>query len=209
MKTCHYSQSRLIANSLGFSLVELMIGITIVSLLMMLALPSYQVWIQNLQIRNAAESILDGLQLARTEAVQRNTQVQFQLTDGTGLSNWSVVADDPTIPGIDFTAPNGVVVQSRDNTEGSQNARVGASTVAAGLQVYANPLAGGAGMPATITFNGLGRVVNVGADITRADVVNTLVAGTRRLVVTISPGGQIRLCDPAFTLPNNSMGCPP
>jgi len=59
----------------GFSLIELMVTITIVVLLILMALPSYSQWLTNTRIRNAAESIHNGLQFARNEAVQRNTNV--------------------------------------------------------------------------------------------------------------------------------------
>ncbi|MCK9389927.1 MAG: GspH/FimT family pseudopilin, partial [Sulfuritalea sp.] len=86
------------------SLVELAIGLLIVGTLLALAAPSYTGWIQNTKIRTTAEAILNGLQLARAEAVRRNTQIRFQLTDtiaaGCAISssgaNWIVSFDDPT-----------------------------------------------------------------------------------------------------------------
>ena len=41
----------------GFSLVELMVTVAVLSLLMTLAVPSFNEWIQNGRIRTAAESI--------------------------------------------------------------------------------------------------------------------------------------------------------
>ena len=48
----------------GFSLVELMVTVAVLSLLMTLAVPSFNEWIQNGRIRTAAESIQNGLQVA-------------------------------------------------------------------------------------------------------------------------------------------------
>ena len=55
----------------GFNLVELTIGIAIVAILFALALPSYSQWSTNAKIRNWAESIQNGLQLTRVEALKR------------------------------------------------------------------------------------------------------------------------------------------
>ena len=63
----------------GFSLVELMVTVAVLSLLMTLAVPSFAEWIQNSRIRTAAESIQNGLQVARAEAVRRNARVEFAL----------------------------------------------------------------------------------------------------------------------------------
>ena len=63
----------------GFSLIEMMIAVVIVGLLLMAGVPAYTTWIQNLQIRTGAEAILNGMQLARAEAVRRNTNVRFVL----------------------------------------------------------------------------------------------------------------------------------
>lgn len=71
----------------GFSLVEMLIVIAILTILMGLALPNFSVWTRNLQVRNAAESILTGIQKARTEALVRNTAVSFVLA---GDTSWTV-----------------------------------------------------------------------------------------------------------------------
>ncbi|MBI2509431.1 MAG: prepilin-type N-terminal cleavage/methylation domain-containing protein, partial [Betaproteobacteria bacterium] len=67
-------------NAMGFTLIELMVGIAIVGILIMIALPNFTIWIQNTQIRAGAEGILSGLQLARTEAVRRNADLARALS---------------------------------------------------------------------------------------------------------------------------------
>lgn len=181
----------------GVTLIEMMIAIAIVALLLGVAMPSYSTWIQNLQVRTAAESVLNGLQLARNEAVGRNAQVSFQMTSVAGIADWTVC-----VPATCPAAP----IQSHSGTEGSANARIGVgSTVTA----FAAAIAGGAGTPATITFTGLGRLTAAPAagGNWRIDVTNPTLAGTRRLVIIVSPGGQTRMCDPAFALAANPQGC--
>ena len=74
------------ARTAGFSLIELMIGLAIAGLLLVLAMPSYSVWIADGQIRNAAESIASGMRYAQSQAVARNSAVAFILTPATGWS---------------------------------------------------------------------------------------------------------------------------
>ena len=190
----------------GATLIELAVTFTLMSILFMLAIPSFSSWIRNVQIRTAAESVQNGIQLTRAEAVRRNTSVRFNLTDATGLPAWTVgcVTASTTCP---------AAIQSRPGAEGGGNAQVGASSTIPATPVptnqYAAAIAGGAGLPAGVTFNGMGRVptANVGADITRVDVTNTQDPTARRLVIIINSGGLIRLCDPAIALATSPLGC--
>ena len=181
----------------GVTLIELMIGIAIMALLMMAGVPTYQQWIQNTQLRTAAESIQNGLQLARATAVRDNTSVEFDFTAAGNGSSWAVNADDPAVAGLSYTE----VVQARSGSEGSAQAQIGATTAV--NTVYGTPLA--ADNSGTVVFNGLGRVVPGG--ITRIDVIHPTVTTARRLVIVISPGGQIRMCDPALTLSVSPQAC--
>jgi type IV fimbrial biogenesis protein FimT len=94
----------------GVTLIELMVAIAILAILLTLGIPNFTVWMQNTQIRTATESIQNGLQLARAEAVRRNEPVSFIL--GTGTS-WTVQ-----------TVAAGTVIQSRASSEGSVNVTV-------------------------------------------------------------------------------------
>ena len=172
----------------GLTLIELMIGIVIVGLLLAFALPSYTTWLHNSQIRTAAESILNGMQLARAEAVRQNTNVQFVLT-ALPMSDWTVSVVTSPVPPI----------QTRSSAEGSATARVAASPTGA----------------TKITFNSLGRVVvptnpDGSTTLTEADVTSTVVGATRHLKVRVS-GGGMRMCDPdpglAAATPPNPQSC--
>lgn len=190
----------------GVSLIELMIGLVILAILLSAGLPAFSLWIQNTQNRTAAESIQDGLQLARTEAVRRNANVRFALTDASGLIAWTVGC-------VTATANCPATIQSHSGGEGTSNARAGIDTAAipspAPATQFNTAIASGTGLPAGVTFTGLGRIpnANIGTDITRIDITNASAAGARRLVVTIGAGGTIRMCDPALALSANPQGC--
>lgn len=200
----------------GMSLVELVVGLLIIGTLLALAAPSYSTWIQNTKIRTTAESILNGIQLARGEAVRRNTRIQFSLTDdltGTcGLSlsglNWIVSFDDPTnlcdsallneaADAGDLTAsPAPRIIQIKPAAEGSTGVTVAADQ-------------------SSIVFNGLGRITPVPAATININVSNptagacaALAGPVRCMRVQVSTGGQVRFCDPARAT-TDPVGCLP
>jgi len=213
----------------GFTLVELMIGIAIVGLSLVMAAPSFSSWIQSTQIRTAAEAVQNGLQLARGEAVRRNTQISFQLVTtldsscalSTAGPDWviSLVVSPSSLANVAGKcdkAPNNppdpndpaavavdvtdpYIVQKRAGAEGSRNA-----VIAAGQSA--------------ITFNGLGRVVNAAVAGTNIAIAITNPTGgyckaasgpMRCLSVVVSPGGQILMCDPNPSLPiTDPQRCP-
>lgn len=184
----------------GFTLVELMVTVALFALLFALAYPSYTSFIQNAQIRTAAESVLNGLQLARAEAIRTNSNVQFNLlntssgTAVTGGTDWSVMAAAPATPTV-FDQQ----VQTRRESSALSQARAGVRTTVS--TTAANP---GAGMPATIAFTGLGRLTTAS---TARQIDITGVAGARRLAIVLAPGGDVRLCDPTISLATNPQGC--
>lgn len=188
----------------GVTLIELMIGISIVSILLAMGVPSFSLWIQNTQNRTAAESILNGLQLARNEAVKRNAIVRFSLTDATGLVTWTVGC-------VNVTAECPATIQSRPAAEGSVNARVGVNMdvipVPTPVGYFGTAIAAGTGLDAGVSFDSFGRLLNPGDDITRIDITNALTNDARRYVVTIGSGGIIRMCDPSLTFADNPQGC--
>ncbi len=56
----------------GFSMIELMVGLVILAMLMALGAPSFNNWILNSQIRNAAEELQNGLLVARSNGLRLN-----------------------------------------------------------------------------------------------------------------------------------------
>ncbi len=188
----------------GVTLIELIIGVAIVSMLLALGMPSFSRMIQNAQVRSAGESILNGLHTARNEALRRNVSIRFNLTDTTGRVAWTV-----TCIVITTDCP-AAAIQSYSAAEGGGNARVGVSK-ATPIPAYTTVLASGTGLAtgAGVTFNNLGSVLpaNAGSDITRIDITNAADSNARRLVIVLGTGGSIRMCDPLHSLATNPQGC--
>ena len=188
----------------GLTLIEVMISIAIVSITLSLGLPAYSEWIQNTQIRTAAESMQSGIQLARADGLKRNETVRFQLmtTSGAdcGLSasatNWVISVDDASVlcNQTDSTATP-FITRFKAASEGTRNVTVDASQ-------------------ASIQFNGLGQVTPAVADTITIDIENptggSCVADggkMRCLRVQVTTGGQVRMCDPAATASNDPRTC--
>jgi type IV fimbrial biogenesis protein FimT len=170
----------------GFSLVELMITIVVLGILVSLGMPSFREMLRNAEIRAAAESVTNGLQRARAEAVARNANVKFVL--GTG-SSWTVdyvVKPVSTDPAID----------TRAGSEGSANVTV--TALAADASTAAT----------TATFNNLGQLVaNADASATLARVDFASVGSTQSLRVTIGAGGNAKACDPSLIAGSSPRAC--
>lgn len=160
--------------NLGFSLIELMVAVALFGVLASLAIPAYRDMIQNNQIRNAAESIQTGIQLARAEAVKRNTTVQFIL-NGTN-SAWCV-STGTTCPGT---------IQNRVVGEGSSTS------------VTVTPTPAG-----SLVFNSLGILTSptptAGSGFVELGVDHsTTGTGLRNLRVVVGIGGSSKMCDSAL-----------
>lgn len=206
-------------NGRGFSLIELMVGLVVFAILLSTGIPAFNKWVQGSQIRTEAESIQNGLQLARAEAVRRNVAVRFQLVDEitngcaqstTGVS-WVISLDDTAgncgkqklndaFLITDATNnPYPRIIQTHSAGEGVPNVRVSTDQ-------------------ATVSFNGLGRQVSVplaGGTSTptppaevKIDISNpkggSCAADTHNkndmhcLRVVVSPAGKVRMCDPSL-----------
>jgi type IV fimbrial biogenesis protein FimT len=175
------------AQPAGFSLIELMVTISIFAILVLLAMPSFSEYLQNTQIRTATESVLNGVRLAQAEAVKRNGPVSLIVDP---LVGWQIVGVDPST--LADLAP---ALQSFNLAEGAPKATL----------TLIPPTA------TRVTFSGLGRVMNPNPSgpptpLTRVDVTNTTLGSPHRLSVVIGALG-IKMCDPSFTLPD-PVACP-
>ena len=197
----------------GISLVEIMIGLAILGISMAWAIPSYSVWMQNMQIRNMAESIIGGLQHARSEAIGRNAAAEFLLTN----QNPSDAIAQTLLPALAVdTGTNWMVRVVLPPPGPPQYAYVIGNIGAAGsamATVQAGNINIGGGLNA-VTFDNFGRVLAANADASLPIVkicvgssALTPAQGARLLEVNISAGGQVKMCDPSVVDPTDPRRC--
>lgn len=176
----------------GISMIEVVVTIAIMGILMAAAMPSVGDWMRSARVRNTAESIQNGLQQARMEAVRRNRPVSFNLVSS--LDNTCTLS-----------ATSGNWIVSADANPAGQCGATPSTTTAPKVVAKAAMADGGqaavsavnASTPATtVTFNGFGMVSNATA-ITR--IALSAADGSYPRRVEISSGGIARLCDPGAT----------
>ncbi|HEY0954338.1 MAG TPA: GspH/FimT family pseudopilin [Roseateles sp.] len=193
------------ARQRGVGLIEVMVVVIIMAIMLAVAAPNFSAWLAGARIRATAESLVAGLQYAKSEATTRNTRVRFQLTSSldasckrdAGAASWvvDVVDADP----------------DADSVEDQCNAAPSDTVAPSILQVRAATEAGGrvqvTADAAQIVFNGLGRQVPTGLAATAEtiSIAITPAAGgscsaaggdVTCLNVVVSPAGQVRMCNP-------------
>jgi len=199
----------------GFSLLELMVVLTLIAILALLAAPSMAGWMRNQRIRGTTEALLSGLQTAREEAIRRNRPASFwlvtNLTDGCAPSS----ASGTWV--VSLNAPDGACNAAPSATDDPLLVASQAAQAQGGVDVQAfdkdNSVA------SEVRFDGYGRIAATGlgggSPIARIEVRDPADAANddatthtyRSLRVQIQGTGAIRLCDPRITTTGDTRAC--
>ncbi|MBV8379884.1 MAG: hypothetical protein JO369_03855 [Paucibacter sp.] len=189
-----------------------MVAVAIASVLLAVAAPSFSTWIQNMRIRNTAGDILAGIERAKAEAVQRNIYALFQLT--TDLSGscalsttgtaWVVSQVLPATPTQTAANACNVAIDSSSTTPRVLATRQ--PDVGNGVVVSSNQ--------ASLEYSAVGRRKDTNGlvTITVGSTNGTCYSSTNTsgnltcLQITVSPGGETRMCNPRFPS-TDPQGC--
>jgi type IV fimbrial biogenesis protein FimT len=197
----------------GFTMIEMIVTLTIFSILVALTIPTMKDWIASTKVRAVADGLQNGMRFAQSESLRRSRQVVFALTNSTN-------------PQGDFTAgtlaanANGsgwVIVTIPAMVDGSESAVF----VGSGVLTSAGSAVAITGAPTAVCFNSVGRLVaNAATGLSGGACTNTAtgtppkytyqvaLSGGHPMNVQLALGGQVHLCDPSQTLSNtNPYGC--
>lgn len=191
----------------GFSLLELMVAMAIAAILMMLAQPSFRQMVDNTKSKGAAESLLSGMRLARSEAIKRNAPMRFQLVstfDNTchhlaTSSLWVISQTDQLSYGLVEGKCDQAAALPSDPCDASCNGNPyiayksdGTSTVESSFTVLADG--------AVVTFGPLGQITtnfDGAATLSQVTVTPANTAAKTWRVMVAAPSGSLKLCDTA------------
>lgn len=193
----------------GFSLVELIVGLAVLALLIALGVPQYAAFTANARIRATTEGVTAGLNLARAEAVKRNARVEMVLTEdppveglvnsltpSTSGTNWMVREWVPSSNSYNF-------IEGKAGAEGSGRDESGVIVTSSSTD---------ASYDGRVTFTGFGAMA-IGQPVTfqftypAAGACAAASGPLRCLNINVSPGGQIRVCDPKVTDTKDTRAC--
>ena len=185
----------------GFTLIELMVTLALLAILLGLAVPFITTAIRNASVRSASEALQNGLRTAQAEAVRRNRQTVFSLTDEEPGSNSAAAAN-----GANWAIHT--VPRADEDHEFVQGGALSDLTRGATIEG-----------PASICFNSAGRLVGntdpgvEGANCEAQQLVEYTIeaeGADRPLSVQVTLGGQVRMCEPTMKLSSESpQGCKP
>lgn len=211
----------------GFSLIEMVIVLAIMGFMLMYGIPTFRDMLANTTLRNWAESVNSGVQLARMEAIKQNRNIYFQAV--TDLSSACGTPSTAAAPGTNVLAnsANAWVVSTYSDitntgvvTNACATAPSPATTAAHVVQssLNENPVAVqmAANTP-TVCFTPLGQLCSGSTSPIQYDVssaVSGRICGinsgeARCLRIRVIESGKVTMCDPAVTATTDPRYCPP
>lgn len=191
-------------------MIEIAITMALAAVLLFAVAPEVTSMVANSRIRSTAESLQQGLQAARNEALRRNRDVTFWLTTtntaGT-LDNTCALSSTARGWVVSLNDPAGSCAAASSNSAAPfllEKAVGGASS----SNVTVSALQTDNATAATqIVFDGFGRVSNA-TFIARVDLNNASSGNNfRPLRIQVTRGGSVRLCEPRVSDTTDPRRC--
>ena len=161
----------------GFTIIELMVTITVIAILMLVASPNLKRFHKNGELTSAINNFSASLSTARAEAMRRNIHAIVAPVGATWASGWRTYAD------VDN---DGTYTANTDDLLDTQLPLPPDVTVTATVK----------DLPTGVSFSGNGYPQTTGSsNFLSGNLQMTNGLRSRRLV--LQPTGQISVCDPA------------
>jgi type IV fimbrial biogenesis protein FimT len=197
----------------GFTIIEMIVAVSIFSILVALTVPTMRKWIANTKVRAVADALQNGVRLAQAESLRRSRQVVFALTNSTTPQSgftaaangnyWAIMTIPAMTDGSETAAfvEGGVLTSAGSNVQIAGQGEICFNSVG---RLVANGTTGVAGGTCTVPTAG----INSSAQPMLSYVVTLTGAADHPLQVEVGLGGQVHICDPSQTLSaTNPYGC--
>ena len=196
----------------GFTLIELMITLIVVAVLLTMGVPSMASYFDRQKIKAAGEQLYADLQLARSEAIARNTPIRIHVA-ANGSATWAygvsnvdncdLSVTDPT----DATACTLVVDDGDLSVHGIEGA---VDTDDKVLQRYTSAEHQDIALSRTGFLNGNQITFDPSNGTAIGNSGNLLLTSPngRHLLVKVNPLGLVRICSPDSSVNGYPNGAP-
>jgi type IV fimbrial biogenesis protein FimT len=196
----------------GVTLIEILVVVAIIAILTVLAVPNFSAQLRNAQVRTAAEQLQNDLRQAQAQAIAQNRQVEFVLSSTMATAASPTPAAAATATASYWYAATIPLFTGDPVVQVAAGSTGGAGTGEQAVTVTA-PSAN------TLCFSPSGRLTGISSSATVTCSAPTIVAGTfqvrstnspasfQQLNVTVSAGGQVRLCNSNKSLASSPDGC--
>jgi len=200
--------------SRGFTLIEIMVGLAILSILLAIGVPNMRSWLSASKAVAASEFYAEGFRMARAEAVKRNapTRLVLTLNATSGQRDWQVdlCAPSPTVACTNSSGAWSTVTQTNGDDKAADFKSINRSAAnlpgTGQMTLTRDPVNGNA-----VYFTPLGWInTSLGAANKLKSIKLAPVTAdafpTAAIVVTLA--GVVTKCNPTLAS-SDSRGCPP
>lgn len=123
----------------GFTLIEMMITITILAVMLMIAAPSFQTFIRGQRVKTTSFDVYSALTYTRSEAMKRNGDVTISPISSNWSNGWNIKSGT-TILRTQSNLSTSVTISGPTTITYGRDGRANAS---ASIQVDPNPTGSG------------------------------------------------------------------
>ncbi|MGZ5181365.1 MAG: GspH/FimT family pseudopilin [Ramlibacter sp.] len=114
----------------GFTLLELLVVMTVAAIMMAIAVPSFRTFTAGQRVKSVSSDVTAAMLLARSEAIKRNHAITIAPTGGSWVNGWTV-QDTVASPAVTLGSRNplgGLAVTGPASVVYQGNGRIGAAS---------------------------------------------------------------------------------